>query len=115
MQAAVLKIQELGAPPEGFESDGPFDEETVRIWNEWIEAVDSIQRPVTWEEAEVLIKCCPTDYMAEVEWTILHGIESAFTPETIEQYRALIEKCNSDMMKEMLLTRLQNYIKRTNP
>ena len=48
MQEAVLKIQQLGIPPEGFE-DGEFpDEDTIQIWDEWVEAVDAIERPVTW-------------------------------------------------------------------
>jgi len=111
MQDAVLKVQKLGVPPEGFEDCGfDVDEEIGQLWDDWIEAVDAIQRPVTWEEAEILIKCCPTDHMAEVEWTMLHCIESVFRPDAIEQFRSLIEKCNSDMMKDMLLQRLQNYL-----
>ena len=113
MQQSVLKVQELGVPPKGFEDNEPHSEENVRIWDEWIEAVDSIERPVTWEEAEILVKCCPTEHMAEVEWTILHCIESVFSPEEIEQYRKLIEQCNSDMMKDLLTRRLQNYIDST--
>ncbi|MCI8553566.1 MAG: hypothetical protein HFJ80_01300 [Clostridiales bacterium] len=117
MQEAVLKIGELGAPPEGFEEDVfPGDEgvppdETLDLWEAYQDAADSIIRPVTWEEAEILIKCCPTDHMAGIEWTVLHGIESVFNPEAVEDFRTLIEKCNSDMMKDMLLKRLQNYIR----
>ena len=105
MQQAVLKIKELGAPPEGFEDNVfPGDEGFPS------DAADSIVRPVTWEEAEILIKCCPTDHMAGIEWTILHCIENVFAPEAVEDFRNLIEKCNSDMMKDMLLERIQNYI-----
>lgn len=112
MQDAVLKVQELGVPPEGFEDCGAdVDEKIGQIWSDWIKAVDAIQRPVTWEEAEILIKCCPTEPMSEVEWTMLHCVESVFRPDAIEQYRSLIEKCNSSMMKEMLLRRLQNYLR----
>ena len=116
MQEAVLKIKELGAPPEGFEDVAfPGDEsfpsdETLDLWDEYQEAVDSITRPVTWEEAKILITCCPTDHMAGIEWTFLHCIESVFAPEMVEDFRKLIEKCNSDMMKNMLLERLENYI-----
>lgn len=116
MQEPVLKIQKLGAPPEGFECDVfPGDEgfppdEILNLWEDYQDAADSITRPVTWEEAEILIKCCPTDHMAGIEWTILHSIESVFKPEAAEDFRALIETCNSDMMKTMLLERLQNYI-----
>lgn len=114
MQQSVLIIQKLGVPPKGFEDGGPnVDKDTIRIWDEWVEAVDSIERPVTWEEAEILIKCCPTEPMSEVEWTMLHAIESVCTPEGmwLEPYRKLIEQCNSDMMKDLLLLRLENYIK----
>lgn len=117
MQEAVLKIKKLGAPPEGFEGDvfpgdeGFPPEETINLWEEYQDAADSITRPVTWEEAEVLIRCCPTDHMAGIEWTVLHCIESVFAPEAAEDFRNLIENCNSDMMKNMLLKRLRNYIR----
>lgn len=116
MQEAVLKVQKLGIPPEGFEDDvfpgdDDFpDEATIQIWDEWVEAVDAIERPVTWEEAEILIKCSPTEHMAGVEWTFLYCIESVFKPEAVEDYRKLIGKCNSDMLKDLLLQRLQNYM-----
>ena len=74
------------------------------------EAILKIQKIGAPEEAEILIKCCPTDHMAGIEWTVLHCIESVFAPEAIEDFRTLIEKCNSDMMKNMLLKRLQNYL-----
>ncbi len=114
MQDAVLKIQKLGVPPEGFEDCGfDVDKEICQIWDDWIEAVDAIRRPVTWEEAEILIKCCPTEHMAEVEWTMLHCIESvssSYEAEELERYRKLINQCNSEMMKDLLLQRLQNYL-----
>ncbi len=80
MQDAVRRIQELGVPPEGFEDagfpgeeGGPSDE-ILDLWESYQDAVVSITRPVTWEEAEILIRCCPTDHMAGIEWTVLHGI-----------------------------------------
>lgn len=110
MQEAILKIHTLGVPPEGFEDDTFPDEETIQIWDEWVEAVDAVKRPLTWEEAELLIKCSPTEHMAGVEWTFLHCIESVFEPEAMEDYRNLIEKCNSAMLKDLLAQRLQNYV-----
>ncbi len=61
MQEAILKIQKIGAPPEGFEDGGcPEDEdfpsdELCDLWDEYQDAADSITRPITWEEAEILI------------------------------------------------------------
>ncbi len=116
MQEAVLTIKKLGPPPEGFENDVyPGDEgfpsdELLDLWEDYQEAVDSISRPVTWEEAEILIKCCPLDRMADIEWSLLHCIESVFSPDSLEDFRKLAEQCNSPMMKEMLLQRLENYI-----
>ncbi len=120
MQDAVLKIQKLGAPPEGFEDSGcPEDDgfpsdEILDLWDDYQDAVVAIRQPVTLEEAEVLIKCCPTDRMAGVEWSLLHCIESCIsnrdlldTQSGLEKYKNLIKKCNSDMMKEMLLERLK--------
>ena len=119
MQEAVLKIKELGAPPEGLEDVAfPGDEsfpsdETLDLWDEYQEAVDSITRPVTWEEAKILITCCPTDRKAGIEWSLLHCIESCIPgsdfekiPQVMEKYKNLINTCNSDMMKEMLYMRL---------
>lgn len=115
MQQAVCTVQELGAPPEGFESGKVSDEKTFQIWDEWIEAVASIRMPVTWEEAEILIKCCPTEHMAGVEWTLLHCIESVSKTEETEEterYRTLIEQCNSDMMKQLFKLRLDALTQR---
>lgn len=71
MQQSVLKVQEPGAPPEGYEGGKHFDKKVFRIWDGWIEAVASIQKPVTWEEAEILIKCCPTNHMAGIDEEVL--------------------------------------------
>lgn len=123
MQEAVLKIKEIGVPPEGFENDAvPGDaefpsDETLDLWDEYQDAVVSIRQPVTWEEAEILIKCCPTDRMAGIEWSLLHCIESCIpnrnlleTPDGLEKYKGLIHGCNSDMMKELLVERLESYL-----
>ncbi len=122
MQDAVLKIKELGAPPEGFTGDAaPGDEdfpsdETLDLWEAYEDAVVSITTPITWEEAEILIKCCPTDHMAGIEWSLLHCIESCIenealeTPQGVETYRALIGRCNSAMMREALSERLESYL-----
>lgn len=112
MQDAVWKVQKLGVPPEGFEDcETEYEEETYQLWDDWVDAVCAIQRPVTWEEAEILIRCCPTERMSGVEWTMLHCIESVLTKTTaeeLERYRKLVEQCNSDLMKKMLLERLEN-------
>ncbi|MDE7324903.1 MAG: hypothetical protein K2N63_01255 [Lachnospiraceae bacterium] len=123
MQEAVLKIKKLGAPPEGFESGGhPGDngfpsDETLDLWDQYQDAVVAICQPVSWKEAEILIKCCPTDHMAGIEWSLLHCIESCIsnhdlleTPDGLEKYRNLINGCNSAMMKELLLERLESYL-----
>lgn len=114
MQEAVLKIQKLGIPPEGFHKF-TNDEAIIQIFDEWVDAVTSIERPITWDEAEILIKCAPIEDMSGVEWTFLHCIESVFKPEIIEEYRNLIGKCTSEMMKPMLLERLSNYEEKHKP
>lgn len=119
MQEAVLKIKKLGVPPKGFEdvtfpgNEGFPADEILDLWDEYQAAVESIRDPITWEEAEILIKCCPTDHMAGIEWSLLHCIESCTrgvrleNPEEIERYKRLISECNSDMMREELLKRLE--------
>ena len=65
MQEAVLKVQKLGAPPEGFEDDTfPGDEgfpsdETLDLWEDYQDAVDSITRPVTWGRGQNPHKMLP--------------------------------------------------------
>ena len=110
------KIKKIGVPPEGFADSEKFaSEEPLDLWDDYQAAVDSISQPITWEEAQILIKCCPTDKMAGIEWTTLHSIESCGsdlikTLEGVEKYKNLINECNSDMMKEMLLERLEPYV-----
>ena len=109
IQEAVSKIQKLGIPPNGFEDvkfpgDNEFpSDETLDLW----------------EEYEILIKCCPVDHMAGIEWSLLHCIESCLenvengwleSPEEIARYKKLILECNSDMMKDLLLSRLDATI-----
>ncbi len=114
MQEAVLKIQEIGAPPEGFtDIENIPPDEILDLWDAYEDAVISIIQPVTWEEAEILITCCPTDRMAGIELSLLHCIESCIpgsdfekNPQVMEKYKNLINTCNSDMMKEMLYMRL---------
>lgn len=122
IQEAVSKIQKLGIPPEGFEDvtfpgDDKFpSDETLDLWEEYETAVVSIHTPITWEEAEILIKCCPVDHMAGIEWSLLHCIESCLgndcreNPEEIERYKKIILECNSDMMKDLLLSRFEASI-----
>ena len=116
MQEAVLKLKEIGAPPKSVKDRGGYPvTPDFDLWDEYRDAVDSISRPITWEEAEILIKCCPTGRMAGIEWALLHCIESVSSSdetEELERYRKLIEQCNSDMMKDLLLQRYKNYIYR---
>lgn len=44
MQQSVLKVQEPGAPPEGYEGGKHFDKKVFRIWDGWLEAVASITK-----------------------------------------------------------------------
>lgn len=123
MQKAVMKLRDIGTPPEGFTGSAEFpSDETLDLWDEYQDAVESISQPVTWEEAEILIKCCPTDRMAGIEHSLLHSIESCTstpdgnlleTPDGLEKYKKLINGCNSAMMKEMLLKRLEAYSQRS--
>lgn len=118
MQDAVLKLKGLGAPPEGFENSGVFPpDEILDLWDDYQEAVETIRKPVTWEEAEILVQCCPTDSMAGIEWTLLHCIESVVSKialrenlEGLDRYRKLIRSCNSILMRDLLSERLDSAI-----
>lgn len=93
-----------------------LDRLTHYVMDEFIELLDKIEQPVSYEEAEILIKLFP-DYMVDgcgVDWSLLHLIETvdnfkAPTNVNIERYENLIRLCSSVEWKLEMKMRFENY------
>lgn len=99
MKENVMKLVNLGKIPNGSEMS---DE----LFNQYDELIQ-IDEPLTFEEAELLITLFSDD-CDDLNWGLLHTIESVFDADNIERYRMLISKCNNAEFKETLETRLNN-------
>lgn len=95
----------MGPMPDESDDDLVTDE---RI-DEYARLLEAVTQPVTKDEAHVLVRIFPPITLYEVEWTLIHLIESVFLPDEIPQYKALIEECNSEVNKEILKQRLESW------
>ena len=99
MKENVTNLVKLGKIP----NDSDMSDELFNQYDELIQ----IDEPLTIEEAELLITLFSDD-CDDLNWGLLHTIETAFDADNIERYRALISKCNNAEFKEALETRLNN-------
>lgn len=103
VRKAIIQLNEMGRLPDSLSED-------------FTDLIDGIEEPVSYEEAEILVKLLP-DLLVEgygVDWTLLHLIESATCIESvtdIEQYKRLIDICLSMEWKKTMKNRLDNYKK----
>lgn len=85
------------------------DEADERITaDEYADLLGKIVKPVTLDEAHILIKLFPPTALYGIEWTLLHLIESVYSEIKSLEYRELINECNSTEFKKMLVQRLNN-------
>ena len=96
MRKEVEQLALMGAMPD--ETDEPTD---VLI-DKYADLLGKITKPITLDEAHILIKLFPPTALYGIEWTLLHLIESVY-PET-----EFINECNSVEFREMLVQRLNN-------
>jgi len=101
----VRELEELGRMPD--ESEDELSREKSGVY---ASLLDSIEIPVNWEEAKILIRLFPESTLYEVEWTLLHIFETVF-PFEENKYVKLISQCPSKEWREILLVRLGNYKK----
>lgn len=81
---------------------------TAELIYEYEDLLCKIVKPITWDEAHILIKLFPPTALYGIEWTLLHLIESVYSEINSLEYRELINECNSTEFKEMLVQRLNN-------
>jgi hypothetical protein len=89
------KLKELGRLPDA------DDEMPDGLLEEFQELLDKIKKPITQEEAAILIKIFPEKACFGAEWTLVNLIES--TPNW--PLGQVIELCPSDEWKNQLLWR----------
>ena len=102
MRKEVEQLGLMGAMPD--ETDEPTD---VLI-DKYADLLGKITKPITLDEAHILIKLFPPTALYGIEWTLLHLIESVYSEIKSLEYRELINECNSTEFKKMLVQRLNN-------
>ena len=102
MRKEVEQLALLGAMPD--ETDEPTD---VLI-DKYADLLGKITKPITLDEAHILIKLFPPTALYGIEWTLLHLIESVYPETEFIKYKELINECNSVEFREMLVQRLNN-------
>lgn len=103
MRKEVEQLALMGAMPN--ETDERI---TAELIDEYADLLCKIVKPITWNEAHILIKLFPPTALYGIEWTLLHLIESVYSEIKSLEYRKLINECNSTEFKKMLVQRLNN-------
>ena len=103
MRKEIKQLALMGAMPD--EAD---EQITAELIDEYANLLGKIVKPITLDEANILIKLFPSTALYGVEWTLLHLIESIHSELDISEYRKLINECNSREYKEILIQRLNN-------
>ena len=103
MRKEVEQLALMGAMPD--EADERI---TAALVDEYADLLGKIVKPITWDEAHILIKLFPPTALYGIEWTLLHLIESVYSEIKSLEYRELINECNSTEFKKMLVQRLNN-------
>ncbi len=107
MKENVIALLKLGKIPD---SDKMSDE----LFGQYENLLQSKEH-LTFEEAESLIQLFSEDSDSDdcwdLNWGLLHLIESVELGDNIEQYRNMIARCNNSNFREILTQRLDNYIR----
>lgn len=108
MQNAILELRALGRMPDSME-ENPTDE----IVEKFDKLLGEVKTPLTQEEVKILINLFPKITMYEVEWSLLHLVETYLVeaPSRSSEYRQLISMCSSDEWRETMQVRLNNWEK----
>lgn len=105
MQRAIVELKNLGQMPDSMES-----EPSKEIVERYEELLTKVKTPLSQEEVEELINLFPESSMYEVEWSLLHLIET-YAHSNIN-YRQLIQSCPSEEWRETMTIRLDNWEKK---
>lgn len=109
MQNAILELEALGQMPDSTE-----DNPAMEVVEKFDKLLGEVKLPLTQEEVKILINLFPKSSMYEVEWSLLHLVETYLlgTPSRSAEYRQLVASCSSDEWRETMLIRLDNWEKR---
>ena len=101
----IEKLAQLGRMP----NEGIDDDESVdAIVEEYSELIEVIIPPLTFEEGQVLVRLFPETSFYDLQWDLLHLVETLYTNAGMEKYEAMIEKCQSTEWRETMEIRLSN-------
>ncbi len=102
MREQVKELLKMGKIPRD-------DEMSDELFNKYDELIQ-IDEPLTCEEAEILVKLFSDD-CPDLNWGLIHKVESVFDSCSDKEYRNIIMQCNNEEYRELMCTRLDNYIK----
>lgn len=105
MRTEIVKLRELGRMPNETLDD---DESIDLLIEKYGELLDNIEKPLSYDEATVLISFFPENAFYDLQWELLHLIESVYSNSSDEEYIKLIEKCPSKEWQDILLMRFAN-------
>lgn len=109
MQNTILELRDLGRMPDSIEENP-----AAEVVEKFDKLLGEVKTPLTQEEVGILINLFPKSTMYEVEWTLLHLVETYLieVPSRSSEYRHLIAMCSSDEWRETLQVRLDNWEKK---
>lgn len=109
MQNAIIALKGLGRMP-----DSTKDNPTEEIVDGYDRLLNEVKLPLTQEEVNTLIDLFPESSLYELEWSLLHLVETYLVENPLRdsEYRQLISTCPSDEWKETLQIRLNNWQKK---
>lgn len=105
IQEAINKLERLGRMPD--ESNENLSSEEI---DEYGRLIKEVIKPISLEDARVLIKLFPERGLYGVEWTLLHIFESVLVNISVDDYERIIKECPSEEWRNTLKTRLDNKL-----
>lgn len=100
IQESIEKLNQLGPMP-----DESHEGVSDKLVDEYANLINSVKKPISLEEAKILIKLFPPISLYGVEWSLLHLIESIYKDIPYSEYLKLLDECNSEENKSLLLKR----------
>ncbi|SDD44551.1 hypothetical protein SAMN04487894_10983 [Niabella drilacis] len=88
------------------------DERTDLLVEQYDELLSGIEKPITPEEGEVLIRLFPQTAFYDLQWDLLQLVESLYGKINNEEYFLLIQQCPSTEWRAALSSRYENAQKK---
>lgn len=107
MREQILKLKAIGKMPTESIND---EESIITLVEQYDELISSIEKPITLEEAEILISIFPDGFFYDLHWDLIKLVESVISSD--KEYELLIKKCPSKEWRENLQIRYENWKKK---